>query len=310
MQIVQQTQQGWTRDGLGNLIIRKGKGRPRRVVACAMDTPTFAVSEITDDGYLRLHEAGNWGPRGIMWDSIFRRTARAHRDQRRLAARGDGGAQHAPLARPATVGCAGHRRGTLGRCRREEPRRGRADGDRDARWRSARLAEDDVQWLHVGPVRRGARGLCGGRDARDGRGAEDGRNGIRAHGARRIRVGRTRRGHVPVGRRRFCFHCGAECRPRGYGEGYHGRQHVAIRDAHGAAAVRRDIHRRSRLEGRRDRDRNAADEPELARGNGARSGRVGLRGRGGEGRRRECAGVDPRAHAARAQRCDPKGLAH
>ncbi len=71
MQIVQQTQQGWTRNGLGNLIMRKGKGRPRRVVACAMDTPTFAVSEITDDGYLRLHEAGNWGSRGIMWDQYF-----------------------------------------------------------------------------------------------------------------------------------------------------------------------------------------------------------------------------------------------
>ena len=71
MQIVQQTEKGWTRDALGDLIMVKGKGRPRRVIACAMDTPTFAVSEVTDDGYLRLQPAGNWPPRGVMWDQYF-----------------------------------------------------------------------------------------------------------------------------------------------------------------------------------------------------------------------------------------------
>src|SRR6185295_2766517 len=50
--------QGWKRDQLGNLILRKGSGSPRRVVACALDRPSFAVTEITDDGYLRLREAG------------------------------------------------------------------------------------------------------------------------------------------------------------------------------------------------------------------------------------------------------------
>ena len=45
---------GWKRDELGNLILRKGSGSPRRVVACALDRPGFAVTEITDDGYLRL----------------------------------------------------------------------------------------------------------------------------------------------------------------------------------------------------------------------------------------------------------------
>ncbi len=50
--------QGWKRDQLGNLILRKGSGSPRRVVACALDRPGFAVTEITDDGYLRLREAG------------------------------------------------------------------------------------------------------------------------------------------------------------------------------------------------------------------------------------------------------------
>jgi putative aminopeptidase FrvX len=71
MQIVQQAQQGWVRDSLGNLTLHRGKGRPRRVVACAMDTPAFAVSEITDDGYLRLHGAGNWPARGPFWEQYF-----------------------------------------------------------------------------------------------------------------------------------------------------------------------------------------------------------------------------------------------
>ncbi|HKE55210.1 MAG TPA: M20/M25/M40 family metallo-hydrolase [Pyrinomonadaceae bacterium] len=49
---------GWQRDELGNLMMRKGSGSPRRVVACAMDRPGFAVTEITESGYLRLREAG------------------------------------------------------------------------------------------------------------------------------------------------------------------------------------------------------------------------------------------------------------
>src|SRR4029078_10548077 len=49
---------GWKRDQLRNLILRKGSGSPRRVIACALDRPGFAVTEITDDGYLRLREAG------------------------------------------------------------------------------------------------------------------------------------------------------------------------------------------------------------------------------------------------------------
>ena len=53
------TLSGWQRDGAGNLFLRKGSGTPRRVVACALDRPGFAVSEITDAGYLRLREAGS-----------------------------------------------------------------------------------------------------------------------------------------------------------------------------------------------------------------------------------------------------------
>ncbi|HEY4425755.1 MAG TPA: M20/M25/M40 family metallo-hydrolase [Pyrinomonadaceae bacterium] len=55
---IMQSMPGWKRDVLGNLVLRKGSGSPRRVVACGLDRPGFAVTEITDDGYLRLREAG------------------------------------------------------------------------------------------------------------------------------------------------------------------------------------------------------------------------------------------------------------
>ena len=58
---------GWQRDELGNLIMHKGTGSPRRVVACAMDRPGFAVTEITDKGYLRLREAGNTQRAHPLW---------------------------------------------------------------------------------------------------------------------------------------------------------------------------------------------------------------------------------------------------
>lgn len=57
--VIMKQSPGWRRDPLGNLILRKGSGSPRRVVACALDRPGFAVTEITDDGYLRLREAGS-----------------------------------------------------------------------------------------------------------------------------------------------------------------------------------------------------------------------------------------------------------
>jgi putative aminopeptidase len=53
-----QAMPGWRRDALGNLMLRQGSGSPRRVVACGLDRPGFAVTEITDTGYLRLREAG------------------------------------------------------------------------------------------------------------------------------------------------------------------------------------------------------------------------------------------------------------
>jgi len=56
--IIMRAMPGWQRDALGNLMLRKGSGSPRRVVACGLDRPAFAVTEVTDDGYLRLREAG------------------------------------------------------------------------------------------------------------------------------------------------------------------------------------------------------------------------------------------------------------
>lgn len=50
---------GWRRDALGNLLLRQGSGSPRRVVACGLDRAGFAVTEITETGYLRLREAGS-----------------------------------------------------------------------------------------------------------------------------------------------------------------------------------------------------------------------------------------------------------
>lgn len=49
----------WRHDELGNLILTVGSGHPRRLVACGLDHVGSVVSEITDQGYLRLHHAGN-----------------------------------------------------------------------------------------------------------------------------------------------------------------------------------------------------------------------------------------------------------
>ena len=57
--VILKSMPGWQRDALGNLILRKGSGSPRRVVVCGLDRPGFAVTEITEDGYLRLREAGS-----------------------------------------------------------------------------------------------------------------------------------------------------------------------------------------------------------------------------------------------------------
>lgn len=61
---------GWDVDHWGNLVMRVGSGAPRRVVACALDRPSYAVSQITEDGYLRVHRIGG-GSSHPLWDQAF-----------------------------------------------------------------------------------------------------------------------------------------------------------------------------------------------------------------------------------------------
>jgi putative aminopeptidase len=67
--VIMRAMPGWQRDALGNLIMRKGSGSPRRVVACALDRPAFAVTEITEEGYLRLREVGA-GRQHPLWNQF------------------------------------------------------------------------------------------------------------------------------------------------------------------------------------------------------------------------------------------------
>ena len=64
---IQSEYAGWNRDSYGNLIKLIGHGEPRRVVACALDSYSYAVSQITDAGYLRLHRVGR-GSSHPLWD--------------------------------------------------------------------------------------------------------------------------------------------------------------------------------------------------------------------------------------------------
>ena len=55
--LLMRTNPAWTRGPLGTLVSRSGSGTPRRVIACSLDRPAYAVSEIRSDGYLRVHNA-------------------------------------------------------------------------------------------------------------------------------------------------------------------------------------------------------------------------------------------------------------
>jgi putative aminopeptidase FrvX len=65
--LIQQKYAGWSKDRYGNLAKTIGTGEPRRMVACGLDSYSYAVSQITKDGYLRLHRVGN-GSRHPLWD--------------------------------------------------------------------------------------------------------------------------------------------------------------------------------------------------------------------------------------------------
>ena len=60
---------GWAVDAWGNYSKKAGNGRPRRVVACALDQSGFVVSQITDEGYLRLRRTGAAPPHQL-WDQF------------------------------------------------------------------------------------------------------------------------------------------------------------------------------------------------------------------------------------------------
>lgn len=59
---------GWTADRWGNVMRRVGSGTPRRVVACATDASAYVVSQITDNGYVRLRRSGV--ARHPLWDQF------------------------------------------------------------------------------------------------------------------------------------------------------------------------------------------------------------------------------------------------
>jgi putative aminopeptidase FrvX len=61
---------GWEVDHWGNVVRVVGSGSPRRIVACALDRPALSASQITDDGYLRVHRIGR-GSRHPLWDQAF-----------------------------------------------------------------------------------------------------------------------------------------------------------------------------------------------------------------------------------------------
>jgi putative aminopeptidase FrvX len=58
---------GWRIDRNGNLAKTTGEGSPHRIVACGLDWNAYAVTQITDDGYLRLHGIGR-GTGHALWD--------------------------------------------------------------------------------------------------------------------------------------------------------------------------------------------------------------------------------------------------
>lgn len=61
---------GWQADAYGNVVTSLGSGTPHRVIACALDRPGYAVTQVRDDGYLRLHRIGG-GSRHPLWDQQF-----------------------------------------------------------------------------------------------------------------------------------------------------------------------------------------------------------------------------------------------
>jgi len=66
---IESATRGFSRDTRGNLVKRTGSGSPRRVLACGIDEVGYAVSEITEEGYLRVQPSGT-GRRVPLWDQF------------------------------------------------------------------------------------------------------------------------------------------------------------------------------------------------------------------------------------------------
>ena len=77
---------GWTADAYGNVVTTVGTGSPHRIVACALDRPSYAVSQIRDDGYLRLHRIGGGSPTPVVGPAV-RGAAGARADDHRARRR-------------------------------------------------------------------------------------------------------------------------------------------------------------------------------------------------------------------------------
>ena len=58
MERVRSLSSDWDRGPLGSAVLTRGSGAPHRVVACGIDEESFVVSQINDDGYIRVHTAG------------------------------------------------------------------------------------------------------------------------------------------------------------------------------------------------------------------------------------------------------------
>ncbi len=123
-------------DAWGNVVATVGSGSPHRIVACALDRPSYAVSQIRDDGYLRLHRIGA-GSRHVLWDQQFEA-----QQVRVLTAAGPVAGVVAVVQRTLRAPArwrnrAGDRRRSLGRCRCRVARRRRSARHRVAGSRSA-----------------------------------------------------------------------------------------------------------------------------------------------------------------------------
>jgi M42 glutamyl aminopeptidase len=146
---------GWTADAYGNVVSTDGTGSPHRIVACALDRPSYAVSQIRDDGYLRLHRIGS-GSRHPLWDQQFEvrqvRVLTIAGPVAGVIARTNGhfAQQHANETASSAMGCQGTSGLSVVRCwRRFRPGRGSARSwttSATSRWRRDRRATRRSSW--------------------------------------------------------------------------------------------------------------------------------------------------------------------